>query len=103
MIHYYYLFISNQSSTKKVQKRISPIEILEYYFQEGWYIKTFDRRRDYEFQNKYSVTFLSQGCIRNGIDENEEAYNKVVFAFLDKKYGKKWRYEIRTDAIGFKQ
>lgn len=61
----------------------------------------FNSELDKTFQNKYHVTFLSQGCVRWGENENEAAYNQVIFKYLDKKYGKAWRYELRDDAIGF--
>ena len=63
---------------------------------------TFNSDNDLEFQKKYSVKFLSQGCIRMGKYENEKEYNSAIFAYLDKKFGQNWRYEIRDDAIGIK-
>lgn len=62
----------------------------------------FDNEIDIAFQKKYSVEFFSQGCIRMGEDENEEEFNQTIFTYLDKKYGKQWRNEIRNDAIGMK-
>ena len=62
----------------------------------------FDNQKDIDFQKKYSVDFFSQGCIRMGEDENEEEYNLTIFKYLDKKFGKSWRSEIRSDAIGLK-
>jgi hypothetical protein len=56
---------------------------------------------DSVFKEKYKLTFKSQGCVRlNG--ENEKAYNLEVFKYLDLKYGKTWRDEIRKDVIGLK-
>ena len=58
--------------------------------------------KDKDFQEKYNVAFLDFGCV---VSENEEclkAYNRTIFEYLDKKYGKKWRSEIRKDAIGLK-
>jgi hypothetical protein len=57
---------------------------------------------DKEFQKKYRVEFFSQGCLRSGEHEDEAGYNQVIFDYLDKKYGRAWRYELRDDAIGFK-
>ncbi|MEQ8908958.1 MAG: carboxypeptidase-like regulatory domain-containing protein [Vicingaceae bacterium] len=54
---------------------------------------------DSKFEEKYKVNFLSRGCIRLG-EDNEAEYNKVMFEYLDKKYGKKWRKEVRKDVIG---
>jgi hypothetical protein len=61
----------------------------------------FSSPADKAFQTKYDVEFFSQGCVHSGENENEAAYNQVVFKYLDKKYGKAWRYELRDDAIGF--
>jgi hypothetical protein len=60
----------------------------------------FSSKADQEFQKKYGVQFISPGCSRIG-DEGPEAYNKVIFQYLDKKYGTGWRDELRTDAKGF--
>ena len=52
------------------------------------------------FQINYKVKFqllknnYPISCLRN--------YNKVVYEYLDKTYGNKWRESIRKDAIGFK-
>lgn len=54
---------------------------------------------DLKFEEKYNVNFLSRGCIRFG-EDNEAEYNKVMFRYLDEKYGKKWRKEVRNDVIG---
>jgi len=54
------------------------------------------------FEQKYHVRFLSQGCARRP-DEDEQAYNHEVFNYLDQQYGRRWRREIRQDAIGLKQ
>lgn len=56
---------------------------------------------DAAFEEKYGISFFSQGCVRFPGD-NESAYNQEVFKFLDEKFGKDWRSEIRTDAIGLK-
>lgn len=62
----------------------------------------FNSKADIDFQRKYQVKFYSQGCVRYGENENEEAYNQVVFQYLDQEYGKGWRDELRINAIGFK-
>lgn len=56
---------------------------------------------DSTFERKYNVTFISQGCVRF-LGDNEAAYNAEVFKYLDEKYGKDWRKEIRSDVIGLK-
>lgn len=61
----------------------------------------FSSAEDRIFQKRYGVVFHSQGCIHSGEGENEAEYNQTIFAYLDKTYGPKWRYELRSDAIGF--
>ncbi len=61
----------------------------------------FSSAEDQLFQKRYGLTFHSQGCLRSGEGENEAEYNQTIFAYLDKTYGTKWRYELRKDAIGF--
>ena len=54
------------------------------------------------FESKYKVKYKSLGCISlHGDNLNE--YNQTIFAYLDKKYGKKWREEIRRDVIGLSE
>ncbi len=62
----------------------------------------FNSTADKDFQRKYGVEFYSQGCIRMP-DDDQEGYNQVIFAYLDKKYGTAWRHELRADAIGFEK
>jgi hypothetical protein len=54
-----------------------------------------------KFEKKYKVYYYDFGCTPD-YDECILAYNKKVFAYLDKKYGDKWRKEVRQDVIGFK-
>ncbi len=61
----------------------------------------FKSKKDKEFQEKYQVEFYTQGCVHMGEKEDEEGYNRTIFAYLDEKYGPEWRFEIRRDAIGF--
>jgi len=54
-----------------------------------------------KFEKKYNIRYYDFGCT----PPNEECviqYNKTIFADLDKKYGKKWRKEVRKDVIGLK-
>jgi hypothetical protein len=63
-------------------------------------IPDFNSEADKIFQKKYNVIFYSKGCIRMS-DDDQEAYNQVIFDYLDKKFGDAWRFELREDAIGF--
>jgi len=54
------------------------------------------------FEQKYHVLFLSQGCVRLP-GEDQYAYNREIFKYLDQQYGRHWRREIRKDAIGLKK
>jgi len=75
---------------------------MKILFPGGWAgVPDFDNGKDLEFQKKYNVDFLSQGCVRFGENEDEEGYNLVIFEYLDDEFGLEWRNEMRTDAIGF--
>ena len=60
----------------------------------------FSSETDKAFQRKYGVNFYSQGCLRLP-DDDQEGYNRVIFDYLDEKYGEGWRYELREGAVGF--
>ena len=53
------------------------------------------------FEKKYGVKYEIYGCIAPDQDDCMISYNKVVFAYLDGKFGKAWRKEIRKDVVGF--
>ena len=54
---------------------------------------------DTKFAKKYKIQFIDTGCVIENTDCIVE-FNKVTFAFLDRKYGKKWRKQIRQDLLG---
>jgi hypothetical protein len=62
----------------------------------------FSSEADKNFQRKYGVEFFCQGCSRMPNDD-QEGYNQVIFAYLDKKYGEGWRYELSEGAVGFEE
>jgi len=53
------------------------------------------------FEKKYEVKYHEFGCIAP-IKTCVLMYNKVIFEYLDKKFGKKWRDDVRTDVLGLK-
>lgn len=57
---------------------------------------------DKEFSKKYNLNFVEFGC-EAVANESLYEYNKTVFEYLDKQYGKKWRKEIRKDIIGLEK
>jgi hypothetical protein len=57
---------------------------------------------DKTFESKYKISFNDFGCVAADRQECLSVYNKTVFDYLDKTYGKKWRKEIRKDAIGLR-
>ena len=57
---------------------------------------------DIVFENDFKVYYYEQGCVGPDNDLMKE-YNYVVFKYLADTYGKKWRREIRKDAIGLRQ
>ena len=55
---------------------------------------------DREFGKKFRVEIVEYGCV--GLDRSfSVAYNAEIFKYLDQKFGKLWRNEIRNDIIGF--
>jgi hypothetical protein len=54
------------------------------------------------FEKKYTVKYHDFGDTPQKY-KCSVAYNKVVFAFLDKKFGKSWRKDVRPDVIGLKR
>ena len=57
---------------------------------------------DKSFENRYKISFNDFGCVAGDRQECLIAYNKTIFDYLDKTFGKKWRKEIRKDAIGLR-
>ncbi|MFF5380428.1 hypothetical protein [Pedobacter suwonensis] len=51
------------------------------------------------FEQKYGVVYQDLGCVGPSAIRIED-YNKVVASFMDKKYGKAWRKEVRKDVKG---
>lgn len=51
------------------------------------------------FESKFKAYYYELGCVGHDY-ELIKAYNFVIFDFLTDTYGKKWRREIRKDAIG---
>ena len=58
--------------------------------------------KDDYFEKKYTVKYHDFGDAPQNV-KCSAAYNKVVIAFLDKKFGKSWRRDVRTDVIGLKR
>ncbi|KGO85210.1 FEKKY domain-containing protein [Flavobacterium suncheonense] len=52
-----------------------------------------------KFEKKYEIKYYDFGCTPPS-EECVIQYNKTVFDYLDKKYGRKWRKEVRKDVIG---
>ena len=57
------------------------------------------RPGDGKFAKRYKIQFVDTGCVIEDAD-CIAAYNKATFEYLDKKYGKKWRKQIRQDLHG---
>jgi hypothetical protein len=74
---------------------------LHYYFSV-WWNSPIVYATDSAFETKYNVRFHDYGCI-GASNLNMMSYNGIMFDFLESKYGKVWRKEIRKDAVGFKE
>ncbi|MHB0756886.1 FEKKY domain-containing protein [Polaribacter sp. M15] len=59
-------------------------------------------KSDTKFAKKYNVNFVEYGCEAIA-EESLYEYNRTVFEYLDKKYGKKWRKKIRKDIVGLEE
>nr|WP_320023221.1 hypothetical protein [uncultured Draconibacterium sp.] len=55
-----------------------------------------------KFEKKYNIQYFDFGDVTPA-HECIVQYNERVFKYLDKKYGKSWKKEVRTDVIGFKK
>jgi hypothetical protein len=53
------------------------------------------------FEKKYNIKYYDFGCTSPS-EECAIQYNKTIFDYLDKIYGRKWRKEVRKDVIGLK-
>ncbi|WP_298538004.1 hypothetical protein [uncultured Algibacter sp.] len=56
---------------------------------------------DSKFADKYGVLYYDYGCTPPPM-ECVYQYNHIIFDYLDKKFDKKWRKEVREDVIGLK-
>lgn len=56
---------------------------------------------DLVFQDKYKVFYYDFGC-NAPAQECIIQYNEKIFEYLDSRFGKQWRNEIRKDVIGLK-
>ncbi|MBS1520235.1 MAG: hypothetical protein JST50_04505 [Bacteroidetes bacterium] len=54
------------------------------------------------FEKKYTVKYHDFGDSPQSV-KCSMAYNNIVIAFLDKKFGKSWRRDARADVIGLKR
>ena len=53
-------------------------------------------------EKKYGFRYHDFGCTPPA-EECVVQYNAVIFQYLDRKFGEKWRKEVRQDVIGFNQ
>lgn len=57
--------------------------------------------QDSVFEDQFGIKYEDLGCLADG-DGCAESYNEVIFEYLDKTFGKKWRGKVRKDVEGFK-
>ncbi|WP_299991871.1 carboxypeptidase-like regulatory domain-containing protein [uncultured Pontibacter sp.] len=58
-------------------------------------------KNQHVFERKYKVEYFDFGCTPPAYECIKE-YNKAIFSYLDKKYGDKWRKEVRPDVMFLK-
>jgi hypothetical protein len=54
---------------------------------------------DNKFEKKYCLRYYDFGCTYIGYECMPD-YNKTVFDYLTKRYGRKWKKKVRKDVIG---
>ncbi len=86
---------NKERALKDIQNK-KPVILLQGGIAPVWY------KTDKEFGIKYKISFYDFGCVAGDYQECLIIYNKTIFKYLDKTYGKEWRSEIRKDAIGLK-
>lgn len=58
--------------------------------------------RDSLVEAQFGFKYEDFGCIKPDSDSCLRAYSKVIFANLDKKFGKVWRRKVRGDVLFLK-
>ena len=84
------------------EKALADIENGEINILESSGIAPVFHKSDSKFTKKYNVNFVEYGC-EPIAEESLREYNRTVFEYLDKKYGKKWRKKIRKDIVGLNE
>jgi len=56
----------------------------------------------HKFERKYKVSYYEYGCVAPA-HECMVQYNRIIFEYLDKKFGKDWRKDVREDIVGYKK
>lgn len=57
-------------------------------------------KRDSLFEKKYCVKYVLFGCEPDYEHEAMSEYNRKVERYLDRRFGKKWRLELRGNVVG---
>ncbi len=59
-------------------------------------------RTEKRFQRKYHLSYFYSGCFRFTHYSCLKIYNKIIFNYLDNRYGVKWRQRLAANVVGFK-
>lgn len=58
-------------------------------------------KNDEKFEKRFSAQYYEFGCV--GPEQIvAEAYDSIMFKYLDLQFGREWRKKIRKDVVGFK-
>lgn len=58
---------------------------------------------DQDFSEKYKIGYDVFGCVAPADEECLKLYNRAIFEYLDRSFGKAWRRDVRKDVIGLKR
>ena len=88
---------------QQINKELAEKDILNNKIRiiiDGGIAPTF-YKNDYNFEKRYKVKFWTSGCQSTISNKCKSEYNKTIFDYLDKKYGKNWRKEIRKYVLKY--
>lgn len=88
-------------SAKVYSLKLAKADLMEgrvKFLLRGGIVSTYVKGQEI-FEKKYGIAYSEFGCVMP-VNISINDYNKVVASFMDRKYGKVWRKEVRSDIQG---